>query len=64
MRDISRIPRIIAQLEHCWLKAPDMRAGQLIENIRSFSGIDDLYYIEDDDFETLLDEFYEMYLSD
>lgn len=64
MRDINRIPRIIAQLERCWLKAPDMRAGQLIENIRDFSGIDDLYYMEDDSFEVLLQEFYEMYLSD
>ena len=64
MRDMNRIPRIMELLERCWLKAPDMRAGQLIENIRDFSGIDDLFYIEDDSFETLLKEFYEMYLSD
>jgi len=64
MRDMNRIPRIMEMLERCWLKAPDMRAGQLIENIKSFSGVDDLFYMEDDSFETLLHEFYEVCLSD
>ncbi len=64
MRDISRISRVLASLERCWLKAPDMRLGQLFENLKTFSGKDDLFYIEDDEFEKLILEFYEAYLSD
>lgn len=33
MRDIERIPRIMRRLEALWLQNPDMRFGQLVENV-------------------------------
>jgi hypothetical protein len=32
MRDINRIHEICAELEKAWLKSPDQRLGQLLEN--------------------------------
>lgn len=61
MRDISRIPRMIERLERLWIRFPDWRFGQLIENIKSFSGKEDLYYMEDDEFEKLIQDFYNTY---
>ena len=51
-------------LERCWLKVPDWRLGQLFENIKTFSGKDDLFYMEDDDMTELIEFFYKEYLSD
>lgn len=64
MRETARIPRMTAALERCWLKAPDLRLGQLFEDLKSFSGEKDLYYMEDDEFEELIQDFYATYLSD
>lgn len=58
MRDISRIPRITDVLEDIWRRVPQWRLGQLIENIKVFSGKDDLFYIEDDEMENILKEFF------
>ncbi|WP_339317630.1 hypothetical protein [Paenibacillus sp. FSL R10-2734] len=35
MRDIERIPLVMNALKNCWDTMPDMRFGQLIENILS-----------------------------
>ncbi len=64
MRDSTRIPRIISQLERCWLKAPDLRLGQLFENLKSWAGKDDLFWMEDDEFELLIQDFYNHFLKD
>jgi hypothetical protein len=32
MRDINRIHQICTALEAAWMKSPDMRLGQLLEN--------------------------------
>ena len=58
MRDISRIPRFIELLEYYWLKVPDWRFGQLIENVKIFSGVEDLFFVEDDDLEEFFAEFF------
>lgn len=58
MRDISRIPRFIELLEYYWLKVPDWRFGQLIENVKIFSGVEDLFFVEDDDLEDFFAEFF------
>lgn len=58
MRDVSRIPRIISVLEDIWRRVPRWRLGQLIENIKAFSGKDDLFYIEDDEMENILKEIF------
>lgn len=61
MRDKSRIVRLISKLEGYWLRVPDWRFGQLIENLKEFSKKSDLYYMEDDEFEQLIDEFFTAY---
>lgn len=58
MRDVSRIPRITEVLEDIWRRVPQWRLGQLIENIKAFSGKDDLFYIEDDEMENILKEIF------
>ena len=63
MRDISRIPRMIEKLERLWIRLPDWRFGQLIENIKSFSEKEDLYYMEDYEFEKLIQDFYDAYIK-
>ena len=52
---------MIESLERLWIKLPDWRFGQLIENIKSFSEKEDLYYMEDDEFEKLIQDFYDAY---
>ena len=64
MRDRMRIPMMTQLLERYWLKVPDWRFGQLIENIKTFAGVDDLFFIEDDDFAQLLLDFFDTYTKD
>jgi len=33
MRDIHRIPQLLNRLQELWILVPDLRFGQLIENI-------------------------------
>jgi hypothetical protein len=58
VRDPNRIPEFLALLQKCWEKVPDWRFGQLIENFKRFSGKPDLFYIEDDEFEKILKEYF------
>ena len=48
MRDPNRIPEVLAMLQQGWEKVPDWRLGQLIENLKRYISVDDLFYIEDD----------------
>ena len=56
MRDPSRIPVILKEIERIWLEDPDLRLCQLIGNCYE-SG--DLYYKEDDDLLKRLKETYD-----
>lgn len=58
MRDPRRIERIVSKLELYWKEVPDWRFGQLIENLKRYSGHPDLFYIEDYMFEQILDGFF------
>lgn len=58
MRNIGRIPRMMEIIESYWIKVPDWRFGQLIENIKAFSEKPDLFYVEDDEMIELFDEFF------
>jgi Ni,Fe-hydrogenase III small subunit len=55
MRDPSRIPVILKEIERIWLEDPDLRLCQLIGNCYE-SG--DIYYKEDDDLLNRLKETY------
>ena len=49
MRDIERIPKILAQLETIWKADPDLRLGQLIMNLaKPSTPCPDVFYLEDD----------------
>lgn len=58
MRNMGRIPRMMEIIESYWIKVPDWRFGQLIENIKIFSEKPDLFYVEDDEMIELFDEFF------
>ena len=56
MRDERRIPIVLKAIEQIWLEYPDLRLGQLIQNVMT---IDDyLYFIEDDVLVERLKQFY------
>ncbi len=64
MRNPDRIPKILKRLEEVWLKNPDLRFGQLIENVfPNRPGFDkkysrSAYFIEDENFVKVLEEYY------
>ena len=58
MRDSARIQRITDKLAEYWLRVPDWRFCQLMENVKTFTGKNDLFFIEDDEFEEILDYFF------
>lgn len=56
MRDPARIDRILEKLGREWKKYPDLRLGQLYENLRIiYGGPPDPFYWEDDKLEQALD---------
>ena len=60
MRDINRIYPIMNELTTIWTTyCPDWRFGQLIENFKKFTEVEDLFYIEDDKMLEVLKKFKE-----
>lgn len=60
MRDENRIPKIMALIEEVWKKVPDWRFGQLIENLKRYIGVQDLFYIEDDKLEEYIKNYFDL----
>lgn len=58
MRDEKRIDRICNLLKKEWKKVPDWRFFQLVCNIQRYIGNSDCFYVEDDDFEKALVEYF------
>ncbi len=58
MRDPARIDRVIEKLRALWYATPDQRLGQIIMNLLGpgHHAGSTLFYIEDDDWERLIDE--------
>ena len=57
MRDIKRIDKILNQLKHLWMRFPDQRLGQLLDNYVFGYKLDShLFHIEDDVVEDRLNE--------
>ena len=65
MREKERINRICKKLAEMWVKYPDQRLGQLLENYIFFKGKRGdvtsirLFYQEDDETENILNELLE-----
>jgi len=60
MRDPKRISNILNRLQRIWEKYPDLRLGQLIENVFPNTEFDYIssYYLEDFPFIETLEKFY------
>lgn len=58
MRDPARIPLVLAALGRAWQVAPDLRFGQLVENIAGCSGVI-VWHAEEDAWLTAIDAFTE-----
>jgi uncharacterized protein YihD (DUF1040 family) len=58
MRDPDRIPEFLKVVQSQWEKVPDWRFGQLLENLKRFIGMQDIFYMEDDDFLAAMIEFF------
>jgi hypothetical protein len=56
MRNPSRIYPLLNKIGDYWVKNPDLRFGQIIENLKKANSIDDLFYIEDKHFEKLFEK--------
>ena len=59
MRNPERIEEVLQALSDAWHKVPDWRLGQLLCNLQSAAG-NDLFYMEDDKFIELLEEYFNM----
>ena len=66
MRESFRIERITEKMELVWRRNPDLRYVQLVSAILSYganTGVirarDDYFYLEDNDFEAILDNLLE-----
>lgn len=59
MRDPDRIKRILNKLEIAWMAAPDLRFGQLVDNICFLYDKQQCpqFYLEDDRFEIALNKW-------
>lgn len=55
MRDPNRIDGFLNRIKKIWKENPDLRFGQLINNVITDPAA---YYIEDDDMIKLLEGFY------
>jgi uncharacterized protein YihD (DUF1040 family) len=60
MRNPKRIPKILKRLQKIWEKNPDLRLGQLIENVFPNTPYDYISsnYLEDEEFIKTLEEYY------
>lgn len=60
MRDPKRIEKILGLLQEGWEKVPDWRFGQVIENFKRWVNVTDLFYVEDEEMEDLIKEFFQL----
>ena len=55
MRDPNRIHDVLMELEKLWVRYPDWRFMQLINNLQATQG-NDMFYIEDDRFINIIED--------
>lgn len=58
MRDPERIDDFCKKLSEYWHMYPDFRFGQIIENIKSSNGINDIFYIEDNKMMEMIERYF------
>ena len=60
-RDPERIPKILSLLEKGWRKNPDLRLGQIFENLKHYMRKEDLFYIEDEVITQEIVNYFDLY---
>ena len=60
MRNPDKIPYIMSLIARGWQTVPDLRIGQIFENLKRYSGKDDLFYIEDGEFIQLIIDYFDL----
>lgn len=60
MRDPARIKKILNKLEEAWTMYPDLRFFQFMSYLLTYTNepvTEDLFFLEEHDFEKLIDNF-------
>lgn len=60
MRNPNRIPYILSLIEKGWNKFPDMRFGQLIENLKRHMNREDIFYVEDETMANKIIDYFDL----
>ena len=60
MRNPERIIEIMTLLQKGWEKVPDWRFGQLVENFKRYIGVNDMFYLEDDELKKAIIDFFDL----
>lgn len=60
MRNPDRISYVLSLIAQGWQKVPDLRICQIFENLKSYAGKDDLFYMEDDEFIQLIIDYFDL----
>lgn len=61
MRNPDRIEPFMNKLGKLWKEqCPDWRFGQLISNLENYTIYPDLFYVEDDEFIKIAEDFFNM----
>ena len=56
MRDKNRIYGFIMKLFTLWIRYPDLRFGQLVADIAAYGEYNDLFYVEDDELQAVIEQ--------
>ena len=59
MRNPNRIKPFLEKFEELWAKYPDLRFGQLVTILKPSKDQPPLFFIEDEDFEKLIEKKHE-----
>lgn len=59
-REPERIPKLLSLLEKGWKKNPNLRLGQIFENLKRYMSKEDLFYIEDKDIIRAIIDYFDL----
>lgn len=60
VRDPKRIELFCRELMRYWMNYPDLRFGQIVENLKRRMGKEDIFFVEDDE---MLEELKKMFAN-
>ena len=57
MRDPKRIREFLDVVAHTWERVPDYRFGQLVMNLASYWGVEDIWHLEEPEWIEIMRKF-------